>query len=482
MSQTAVREVYGLDVDASGMVFPGPPSGTPLVVRDNVLRVDGGGHRVTVPELWSALAPERGAHLVHVDTLRANLARFTRLFSAAFAQKTLVAWAVKSFPVRGVVQALAQEGCGADVGSLQELRMALDAGIPGRDIVCTGVAKTRDELRAIVACGATCVLDNLDEAEALESLAASAGTIARVAVRINPEIAVPTHDMIATGAIGSKFGVPIAAAERFVDAISAHRHLGVEMVHMHIGAHFYHIDPESFARAIQREAELVWALRKRHPIRRIDIGGGFRFPFLSPAQARQMGMSDERYHLVTQPDVLERSMDTLAQRVGELPPDVEIVSEPGTAIVSGATFTLGQVLAVRELARVTSPLDGREVPLGWVLGTVSTAEFILRAGVPNLLNQTCIASRAEERDFAAGVGGPLCFAGDVLSPPGFYLRMARPRPGDVLCLANTGAYVGCGFTFHNLPRFLIALLERDGNVRVIRRAEPENPMEHVEVL
>src|SRR5262252_4189700 len=109
MSQAAVKEVYGLEVDEKCTVFPGPPSGAPLTVRDNVLRVRGGGHDVTVPELWAALAPDRGAHVVHVDTLRSNLARFTRLFSAAFEQRdTMVAWAVKSFPVRGVAQELAQ--------------------------------------------------------------------------------------------------------------------------------------------------------------------------------------------------------------------------------------------------------------------------------------------------------------------------------------------------------------------------------------
>ncbi|WP_045119542.1 diaminopimelate decarboxylase family protein [Haliangium ochraceum] len=475
-----MKEIDGLATDEQGAVFPGSPAGTPLLVRDNVLRVEGGGHRISVPELWNELSPERGVHVVHADTLRSNLTRFSRLLSDTFARDTLVAWALKSFPVQAVVNELAKEQCGADVGSLQELRMALAAGIPGRDIICTGVAKSAQELRAIVDCGATCVLDNADEAAALESIAASAGRVVAIGVRVNPEVATPTHAMIATGAIGSKFGVPIGAAEDFVAAVAAHAHLRVELVHMHIGAHFYHIDPESFARAINREAELVSALHRRYPIRRVDIGGGFRFPFLAPRQARQMGMDDERFHLVTQPDVLERTMAILSQRVIDMPSDIQVVAEPGTAIVCGASFSLGQVLAVRELARLDSPLDGRKIGVGWVLGTASTAEFILRAGVPNLLNQTCIADKAEERDFAAGVGGPLCFAGDVLSPPGFYLRMARPRPGDVLCLANTGAYIGCGFNFHNLPRFAVALMERDGNLRTVRRAEPENPMAHVE--
>ncbi len=484
-TSTSPVEVTALARTPEGEVFPGHPPGSPLVVRQNRLwaRTRGGDRAIT--DIWADAAPERGLHVVSEQALLGNLRRFRQLFARAFVNKTTVCWAVKALPVRGVIAAAAPSGCGADVGSHQELAMALAAGIDPQDIVCTGVAKLDSELAAIVDCGATSVLDNLDEARALNGISERAHKVTPIAVRVNPGVDVPTHDMIATGAIGSKFGIPISQAEAFIDRLSQFRHLELTTIHMHLGAHFYDVDPAGFAAAIEREAELVHRLRRSRPLTRIDIGGGFRFPFLSPEQAAQMGLSkglnNAQHPLVTQPDLLARSMDILQQRVRNIEPEVEILAEPGTAIVAGATFSLGQVIGVRDLTRITSSLDGRSVDAGWILSTASTAEFLLKTAVPNLLYQTCVADRAEESDFAAGVAGPLCFAGDVLSPPGTYLRMGRPVRGDVVCFANTGAYIGCGFNFHNLPRFAIAILHSDGALNLVRRAEPHDPMAALDV-
>jgi diaminopimelate decarboxylase len=356
MAEPQFKEVTALAVDAgtsSGASARFPP------VEGNTLCVQTGSRTIPIPELWRELAPDRGVHVLHEGALLANMRAFQELFSSAFRQKTTVAWAVKSFAVPAAANALATLGGGADTGSLQELRIALDAGIDPRGIVCTAGAKEDAELEAIVACGATSIVDTLDDAEALETFASRAASGPhRPPHQPGDRRADPRHG-------GDRRDRPeVRRADRqalaFVDRLARQ---APEPRHMHLAPTLPDRSGEP-GQCDQPRGELVRSLRRVAGISRVDLGGGFRFPYLSPRQAEQMGLTGERFHLVTQPDVLARSISTLAQRVSTLDGDLEVVTEPGTAIVAGANFTLGKVLGVREVGSITSRIDGGQVPAG----------------------------------------------------------------------------------------------------------------------
>ena len=75
------------------------------------------------------------------------MAQGARALQAAFeGQKHLVAYALKANTAGAVIRALAAEGCGGDVVSGAELRVALACGIAPEHIVYNGVAKTADEI------------------------------------------------------------------------------------------------------------------------------------------------------------------------------------------------------------------------------------------------------------------------------------------------------------------------------------------------
>ena len=111
-----------------------------------------------------ALAAEHGTPLVVYceETLRAQ----ARAYRAA-APDALVCFGTKAFPNVAVLRLFAEEGLGADVSTLGELRFALEAGIPGERLVIHGNNKSDEELRAAVAAGAgLVVLDALEEVSA----------------------------------------------------------------------------------------------------------------------------------------------------------------------------------------------------------------------------------------------------------------------------------------------------------------------------
>src|SRR3954447_19056516 len=65
----------------------------------------------------------------------------------------LIAYAVKANPNRAVIATLARAGLGADVVSGGEYRRARAAGVPGEQIVFSGVGKTEEEMHLALANG-----------------------------------------------------------------------------------------------------------------------------------------------------------------------------------------------------------------------------------------------------------------------------------------------------------------------------------------
>ena len=109
---------------------------------------DGELHAEQVP--LSAIADAVGTP-VYVYS-RATLERHARVFREALSAlpRVHIAFAVKSNPNLAVLRLLARQGYGADVVSQGEMERALAAGMPARDIVFSGVGKTRAELIAAV--------------------------------------------------------------------------------------------------------------------------------------------------------------------------------------------------------------------------------------------------------------------------------------------------------------------------------------------
>src|SRR6201985_2832237 len=131
----------------------------------------------------------------------ATLERHYRVFTEAFAgEKAVVCYAMKANSNQSVLRTLAKLGAGADVVAGGELKRALAAGIPPGKILFSGVGKTEAELRAALAADILCInIESEPELELLSRLAVETGRIARVSVRVNPDVDAGTHAKISTG-------------------------------------------------------------------------------------------------------------------------------------------------------------------------------------------------------------------------------------------------------------------------------------------
>ncbi len=170
---------------------------------------------------------------------------------------------------------MARAGCGFDVVSGGELERVIAASPrSGKAVVFSGVGKSRDEMTAALQAGILLFnVESESELWALAECAARLRKVARVALRVNPDVAAETHPHISTGLRKHKFGIPLRAARELYAQAAGARSLKVAGISVHIGSQITDVAP--FADAVDRVAAMVRELRSDdHAIRYVDIGGG----------------------------------------------------------------------------------------------------------------------------------------------------------------------------------------------------------------
>jgi diaminopimelate decarboxylase len=369
----------------------------------------------------------------------ATLVRHWRLFdeALAWAPRRLVCFAVKACGNVAVLRTLAAEGSGMDVVSGGELARALAAGVPGERIVFSGVGKTRAEMRAALEARVRQFnVESEPELAALSEVAASMGAVARIAMRVNPDVDAGTHDKIATGRRGDKFGVPIEAAPDLYDRAAALPGIEAVGVDVHIGSQISDLAP--FEAAYGKVAELTRALRARgHAISRLDLGGGLGIPYA-------------RSNAVPPPPAEYGAM--VRRAVGDLGCEVDI--EPGRLIAGNAGVLVSRVIYVK---------DGEP------------AFLILDAAMNDLLRPAMYGAHhdivpVQEADPGAALSaydvvGPVCESGDTFARA----RDLPPlSPGALVAFRTAGAYGAVMASEYNARPLVPEVLVRGDRWGVIR--------------
>ena len=216
----------------------------------------------------------------------ATLERHYRVFSEAFAgEKVLVCYALKANSNQSVLRTLAKLGAGADVVSGGELKRALAAGIPPQRIVFSGVGKTEAELRAALTTDIFCInVESEPELELLSRLASEQGKVARISVRVNPDVDSGSHAKISTGKSENKFGVPLDRARAVYARAAKLPAIRATGIDMHIGSQITDLVP--LEAAFRLLVDSVQTLRADgHAISHVDFGGGLGIPYHADREA-----------------------------------------------------------------------------------------------------------------------------------------------------------------------------------------------------
>ena len=147
---------------------------------------------------------------------RAMIERHWHVFDAAFEQYPhRICYSVKANSNLAVLDILVRLGSSFDIVSVGELERVLRAGGNPSNVVFSGVGKSDFEIRRALDLGIGCInVESQSELNRIAKVSTELGTIAPIAIRINPDVDPKTHPYIATGLRDNKFGVEIEEAKR----------------------------------------------------------------------------------------------------------------------------------------------------------------------------------------------------------------------------------------------------------------------------
>jgi len=326
--------------------------------------------------------------------------------------------------------------------------VALRAGFAPEDLVFTGVGKTPAELARAVAVGVKSInAESSGEIARLDEIAAAAGRIARVAVRINPDIDARSHPHISTGRRGNKFGVPFDQARALYGDIARRRCLKAVGLHVHVGSQITDLEP--LTRAAEALADLVSDLRADGiELQHLDLGGG-------------LGISYDG-RPVPGPVQYASAVLPLVRHLG-----LELVLEPGRVVVGPAGVLLARVVDVK-----TNPGGPTFAVLdAGMTDLLRPAMYGAYHGIEAVLPRGGATERYE-------IVGPLCESSDTL---GKNRVMAPLRVGDVVAVRDAGAYGSAMSSTYNRRPLACEVMVDDGKWCTVRRRQTVDDMLSLEV-
>ncbi len=366
------------------------------------------------------------------------IARFKEYDEGFGASPHTVCYAVKANSNLSILRLLARAGAGFDIVSMGELYRVLQAGGDPDKVVFSGIGKMPEEINFALSRGIR-VFNCESEAElaVLDRCARARNAIARIALRVNPDVDAVTHPYISTGLRDHKFGVDISEAERIYAVASGMPGLRPEGVSCHIGSQM--LDPAPALEAVEKMLALVERLRKAGvPISHLDLGGG-------------LGVA---YTFDQSTPSISQFIATLSQRASGL--ELHLFVEPGRSIVGECGILLTRVL-----------LSKRTVAKEFVVVDAAMNDLI-RPALYGAHHEILPLVQKDRELRIVDVVGPVCESGDFLARD---RRLGTLEEGEFVAVLTVGAY---GFTlssnYNSRLRPAEVLVEGD-SWRVIRKRE-----------
>ncbi len=357
-------------------------------------------------QVLAALGDRDAAYIYHLDTVRTAARALRGMVSVS-----RVHYSMKANPHPALLAAVREEGIELECVARPEAERALGLfpDLDPRRVLYTPNFASRAEYAWALERGVQVTVDSLYALTEWGSLFRNH----EIFVRIDTGVGAGHHHHVRTAGAHAKFGVPVADLERLAQEA---RKVGARVVGLqaHVGSGIFDVT------TWQRTARQLAGLTQRfESVRAIDIGGGLGVPEHSEQPGLDLG-----------------KLDTLLAAVHAEHPQLEFWLEPGRYLAASAGVLLARVTQLK------SKGDVRYV--GVATGMNSLIRPALYGAYHEIANLTRLAEPATE---LVNIVGPICESADVL---GHDRLLPRTREGDVILIANAGAYGHCMSSHYNL--------------------------------
>ena len=336
-----------------------------------------------------------------LDAIRSEIAQYPNYH---------VHYAMKANANPLLLKIIQQAGFGADCVSGGEVQTAIDAGFSTDKIVYAGVGKSDREILLALQHNIFCFnVESIPELQVINEFAIREGQVARVCLRINPDVEAHTHTHIITGMAENKFGIALSDMMKVIELANSLSNIRFLGLHFHIGSQITNM--QDYVTLCQRINEIQHLLSKQgiNPTI-INVGGGLGIDYQAP---EKYPIADFKAYF----QVFEKHL--------HLRSDQSLHFELGRSIVAQCGSLITKVLYIKQTAtKQFAIVDAGMTEL------IRPALYQAKHKIVNLTSQT---DNIEKYD----VVGPICESSDVFDKDIMLPTTAR---GDILAIRSAGAY------------------------------------------
>ncbi|MFZ4707641.1 MAG: diaminopimelate decarboxylase [Bacteroidales bacterium] len=319
-------------------------------------------------------------------------------------------YALKANANHEILKIIQSFGLGADCVSGNEIAKAMECGFLPYDIVYAGVGKTDKEINTGIDQAIFCFnCESMAELKVINELAGKKHAIAKVALRINPNINAKTHHYITTGLEENKFGINVWELEDVLILMKSLENIVLTGLHFHIGSQI--TDLSVFKGLCLRINEIQeWFIDHKIIVNHINVGGGLGVDYEHPDASL---IADFKTYFRIFKDFLS------------VQPHQTVHFELGRSIVAQCGTLISRVLYIKDGINTNfAIIDAGMTDL------IRPALYHAFHKVENLTTKSALHKRYD-------VVGPICESSDCFAKA---LHLPETKRGDMMAIRTTGAY------------------------------------------
>ncbi|MDP9080058.1 MAG: diaminopimelate decarboxylase [Bacteroidota bacterium] len=363
----------------------------------------------------------------HLDVLRQTL-EACRTASSKYGFH--VHYAMKANFNPRVLDLIKEYGFGADCVSGNEVKAAIEHGFGKENIVFAGVGKSDKEINLALDADIFCFnAESVQELEVINELAKAKNKIAKIAIRINPNVDAHTHHFITTGLDENKFGINTWQLSDVAETLRKCTSLEFLGIHFHIGSQI--TDMEVYKNLCTRINEIQdWFEDRGFAIKVLNTGGGLGIDYQNPDTNTVADF--ESYFKVF-------------KQFLNVKPGQEVHFELGRALVGQSASLISRVLYVKNGQKKNFlVLDAgmTELIRPMLYQAYHLIENVSQSGVispeSEVEKEATQDSELKTQDFIKyDVVGPICESTDCFQKD---VELPESFRGDLIAIRTAGAY------------------------------------------
>jgi len=372
---------------------------------------------------------------------------YSQLSSSISDTNTEINFALKANSTLGILSLLSKLGAGADIVSGGELLKALHVKINPQKIVFSGVGKTTQEIKLAIKNGIKQInAESYSEIENIISIAKELNTKVPVAIRVNPNISVKTHEKIATGSNDTKFGMPIEEITNIYKRLSSEKNIRTMGLAIHIGSQIF--DMNEFKLAYLNILSVANSLRQEgFKVPNLDLGGG-------------LGV-DYKIANINFVDYGKTISDVFKGH------DYGLSIEPGRSLVANSGILLTKVIYLKKTKSKN-----------FIIVDGAMNDFI-RPTLYNAHHNVEPINLSKNGLEKFDIVGPICETGDYFAKD---VLLNKPKKGQLLAIFSTGAYGSVMSSNYNSRVPANEILVHSGKVHKLKKQETIEDQINKEIL